>query len=418
MIPRVKGTQDFLNLTLFNFIISAVKKHVSSYHFTEIQTPLIEYLNLFQRSLGEHTDVVAKEMFIIESKHAESEDRLCLRPEMTAPIVRAFVDNNIQQIPWKIFSYGPCFRYERPQKGRYRQFHQITMEIIGSSSVAQDVQFIMMLDRFFHEVLHINSYALAINFLGCLEDRANFRIILKKFMDSDQAKGVCSQCQERKEHNILRIFDCKNIECQVIYRNAPKMTDHLCSQCEQEWHQLQQQLSLLSVSHVHKPTLVRGLDYYNKTVFEFVSKSLGAQDAFCGGGRYNQLAQELGASQDYPSIGAAIGMERLILLLEPYQERLMLPILNTLHIIIPITSDQHVLALLVADTLREHELCVDVIFEGSLKSMFRKASKLGAAYVLVLGETEQQERTVVIKNMVTGKEESVLQIDAAQFLKK
>src|SRR5436190_18846491 len=158
MIPRVKGTQDFIDLTLFDFIIAAIKKHLSYYHFTEIQTPIIEHFDLFQRSLGQHTDVVSKEMFIIESRDAEQE-RICLRPEITAPTVRAFVENHIQHLPWKVFSYGPCFRYERPQKGRYRQFHQVTMEIVGATSIAQDAQFIMMLDRFFHETLHINSYS-------------------------------------------------------------------------------------------------------------------------------------------------------------------------------------------------------------------------------------------------------------------
>src|SRR5581483_1220821 len=219
-------------------------------------------------------------------------ERICLRPEMTASTVRAFIDNHIQQTPWKVFSYGPCFRYERPQKGRYRQFHQITTEIIGATSITHDAQFIMMLDRFFHETLHINSYALVVNFLGCAQDRVHFKVLLKQFMDSDKAQGVCDQCKERKERNILRIFDCKNSSCQTIYQQAPVITDHLCSECAHEWQELQQQLSLLSVSHVHKPTLVRGLDYYNKTVFEFVSKNLGAQDTFCGGGRYNQLAQD------------------------------------------------------------------------------------------------------------------------------
>ncbi len=419
MIPRVKGTQDFIDATLFNFIISAIKKHLFLYHFSEIQTPIVEYLDLFQRSLGEHTDVVSKEMFIIESRtESGQEQRICLRPEMTASAVRAFVDNHIQQIPWKVFSYGPCFRYERPQKGRYRQFHQITMEIIGTSSMTQDAQFIMMLDRFFHEQLNINSYALVINFLGCAQDRINFRAILKKFLDDLPEGSLCAQCFERKEKNILRIFDCKNDSCQNIYRSAPHMTDHLCAGCEQEWHMLQQQLSLLSVSFVHKPTLVRGLDYYNKTVFEFVSKNLGAQDTFCGGGRYNQLAQELGASQDYPSIGAAIGIERLMMLLEMQRDKLMLPALQPVHIIIPLSAEQHTLALLLADSLRAHDIGVDVLFEGSLKSMMRKASKMGAAHVLILGETEQQERKVVVKNMVTGHEESILQINVVEYLKK
>src|SRR5690606_38384578 len=158
MIPRIKGTQDFLDLTLFNFIITEIKKHLLLYHFTEIQTPLVEYLNLFQRSLGQHTEVISKEMFVIESRNAAEDERMCLRPEMTASTVRAFNEHHIQHIPWKVFSYGPCFRYERPQKGRYRQFHQITMEVIGAASVSYDVQCMSMLNSFFQRILYSVPY--------------------------------------------------------------------------------------------------------------------------------------------------------------------------------------------------------------------------------------------------------------------
>ena len=418
LIPRVKGTQDFIDCTLYNFIIDAIKKHLTTYHFTEIQTPILEHIDLFQRSLGQHTDVVSKEMFIIEPRQ-ESKERICLRPEGTASIVRAFNEHRIETLPWKVFSYGPMFRYERPQKGRFRQFHQVTMEVIGSGSISQDAQFIAMLDRFFHEVLDINSYALVLNFLGCTQDREQYLIILREFMDKPEvAQNICTQCQERKEHNIMRIFDCKNAQCQEIYKNAPHIADNLCTICAQEWHDLQKQLNLLSVSHTYRPTLVRGLDYYNKTVFEFVSENLGAQNTFCGGGRYNQLVKELGDNQDQPAIGAAFGMERLMLLLEPFRNRLAIPQLPALHIIIPMTSAQHTLALLLADELRAQNICADILFEGSIKSMMKKANKLGAAYVLILGETEQENHTVMLKNMTTGNEESLPQIDLVARLKK
>lgn len=419
MIPRVKGTQDFIDCTLFNFIIESIKKHLTTYHFTEIQTPILESIDLFHRSLGLYTDVVSKEMFIIEPKQEHSDERICLRPEGTAPIVRAFNEHHIELTPWKVFSCGPMFRYERPQKGRFRQFHQVTMEVIGSGAIAQDAQFIAMLDRFFHEVLGINSYALVINFLGCSSDREHYLGILKNFMDRPNiVEHICDQCKERKERNIMRIFDCKNSQCQELYRNAPYIVDHLCNDCSQEWHDLQKYLSLLSISHVYRPTLVRGLDYYSKTVFEFVSKNLGAQDTFCGGGRYNQLVQQLGGRQDQPSIGAAFGMERLMLLLEPLYNKLNLPQPPTLHMIIPMSSAQHTLALLLADELQANNLCTDILFEGSLKSMMRKASKFGAVYVLILGETEQQNRTVTVKNMITGAEQTIAQIDLVAALKK
>src|SRR5579863_516254 len=266
MIPRVKGTQDFIDLRLFNVIIDLIKKHLIRYHFSEIQTPIIEHLDLFNRSLGLETDVVSKEMFLIESRLSDGalvksgnegdEDRICLRPEGTAATVRAFVDNRIQTVPWKVFSYGPMFRYERPQKGRYRQFHQINMEIIGSGAIAEDVDYIVMLDRFFQEVLTINNYALVINFLGCSDDRKEYIKILKAFLETDEHMAIiCEQCKERKERNILRIFDCKNPQCQQLYQKAPLITDHLCASCVVEWQQLQLQLSLLSVSYVHRPTL-------------------------------------------------------------------------------------------------------------------------------------------------------------------
>jgi len=417
MITRVKGTQDFLNLKLFNFIIISLKKHLSLYHFTEIQTPLIEHLSLFQRSLGQNTDVISKEMFIIESRQAEDTDRICLRPEMTASIVRAFNENRIQQIPWKVFSYGPCFRYERPQKGRFRQFHQCTIETIGTPSIIHDVECITLLDRFFHETLTLNNYILKINFLGCNQDRASSIALLHQFLESAAAKNICGQCCERKNRNIMRIFDCKNNTCQEIYRNAPSVTDTLCTPCNDEWNQLQTQLSLLSVSFIHSKTLVRGLDYYNKTVFEFSSKNLGAQDAFCGGGRYNQLAQELGARQDYPAIGAAIGLERLMLLLEPLQNILLLDTDPLLNVIIARTSAQQSLALLLADSLRAEGIVIDILSEGSMKSMLRKAHALNAAHVLIVGETEQQNGTVTIKNMTSGTESTVPQIEAAALLK-
>lgn len=417
MFTRIKGTQDFLDLTLFNFIIDQIKKHLSIYHFTEIATPILEPTELFKRSLGMQTDVVSKEMFLIDTGGKEQSD-MCLRPEATASVVRAFVENHIQQTPWKVFLHGPMFRHERPQKGRYRQFHQVNMEVIGSQSMRQDAQFIKMLDRFFHETLMLNNYAVLINFLGCFEDRKAYRLLLKDFLGSADAQGICSLCVDRKEKNIMRIFDCKNAQCQTIYRKAPFIANHLCELCNKEWQQLQEQLDLLSVSYSYYPTLVRGLDYYNKTVFEFTSANLGAQNAFCGGGRYDQLVGQVGAKQDQPSIGAAIGIERLMLLIDPVRDSLPIPQPLALHVVLPLALEQQSLALLVADELQAHSLCTDVLLEGdSVKSMMRKANKMGAAYCLLLGEDEQSSHEVMVKNMVTGEEERVAQSAVVAYLK-
>jgi len=414
MFRKIKGTQDFLDLTLFNFIIDQAKKHLEQYNFVEIATPIIEPLDLYKRSTGEETEVVTKQMFKITGK---GDEVICLRPEATPSVIRAFIENKIQQTPWKVFTWGPMFRYERPQKGRYRQFHQLNIEVVGASSVFQDAHFIKMLDRFFGEKLGLTDYALLINFLGCFEDRKTYHFLLRQFLN-DVEQDVCAECSIRKEKNILRIFDCKNPQCQTIYKDAPQITNNLCKDCNAEWETLQEQLSLLSVTFAVQPTLVRGLDYYSKTVFEFVSDSLGAQTAFCGGGRYNQLVCQLGGKEDQPSVGAAIGIERVLLLLELIKERILLPQKKALHLILPIEQKQKSLALLVADNLQNSGLSVDIFLEGdSIKSMMRKANKMGAKYVLILGPEEQAQKTVTVKNMITGDSKTILQVDLIDFLK-
>ncbi len=418
MISRIKGTQDFLDLSFYNFIIDQAKDHFGAYHFDEISTPILEPVELFQRSLGEHTDVITKEMFIIQ-EHAERSEAICLRPEATASTMRAFVENGVQVTPWKVFSHGSMFRYERPQKGRYREFHQINIEIIGAQSVSHDVHLITMLERFFAEKLHLDTFALAINYLGCANDRPAYREKLYAFLTSKKAEGICENCQVRREKNIMRVFDCKNPKCQEIYLKAPKIIEHMCQTCNQEWQSLQDQLQLLSVSFVVRTNLVRGLDYYNKTVFEFVSNDLGAQNAFCGGGRYDSLAKEIGAKQDCPSIGAAIGIERLMLLLENKKAQLSIAQPKALHVVMPMGAAQHTLALMIADTLLAAGLCTDVLLEqDSVKSMMRQANRMGAAYTLVIGDSEQQEKTVTIKNMITGTQETIKQIELVNYLKR
>lgn len=417
---RVKGTNDFLDFSFYDFVINQIKKQLNTYCFQQIETPILEHTELFKRTLGLHTDVVNKEMFTIQSHSCEPDekDSLCLRPEMTAPMVRAFVDNNIQTIPWKVFSIGPCFRYERPQKGRFRQFHQISMEIIGSASINQDVQLIKMLDRLFHEILQFNNYALLINFLGCPADRIVYRHKLKNFLDQHTAL-ICATCNERKEKNIMRVFDCKNSEDQKIYQTAPHISDHLCVPCTDEWQMLQNNLELLSVTFKVHPTLVRGLDYYNKTVFEFISGGLGAQNTFCGGGRYDQLVTQIGGKKDQQSVGAAIGLERLLMILESYKQVLQIPQPAKLHVILPFGEQQQILALLLADELQAKNLCTQVFLEGdSLKTMMNKANKLGAAYVLLLGQEEQQNNQVTIKNMLSGTQETIAQSEVINYLKK
>lgn len=417
MISRVKGTQDFLDLTLLNFLLARVKEHVSTYNFHEIQTPIIEHTELFVRSLGEYTDVVHKEMFTIAMR--DEQEQVCLRPEATAAIVRAFVENGVQQTPWKVFTYGPMFRYERPQKGRFRQFHHLDFEVIGSASVAQDALLLLMLDRLFHEVLGLSDYALLVNYLGCGSDRIEYEKAVRAFLTPDKLHAMCPTCQVRVQKNLLRIFDCKNPTCQALYADAPTTVEVLCEPCKHDWQQLTTWLSLLSISYVHQPKLVRGLDYYSKTVFEFVSTSLGAQNAFCAGGRYDQLVRQVGHKEDKACVGAAIGVERLLLLLEAMQDKLALPQPAALYVVIPLAQEQVPLALLIADELLAHAYTVEVLVEGdSVKNMMKKANKLGAQYAIIIGEDEQQKHEVTLKHMMTGQSRTVAQSALVATLKK
>ncbi len=417
MITRVKGTQDFLDLTLFNFLLATVKVHVSTYDYTQIETPLLEQTHLFTRSLGEYTDVVKKEMFSVMMR--DEQDQVCLRPEATASIVRAFVENGVQQTPWKVFTYGPMFRYERPQKGRFRQFHQVSFEVIGSASVAQDVELIVMLDRLFHERLLLADVALQINYLGCQADRVAYEDAVRAFLTPDKLEKVCATCSERVQKNLLRIFDCKTPTCQELYATAPCTAGSLCVTCSKEWQQLQEWLEMLSVSYVYKPRLVRGLDYYSKTVFEFVSGGLGAQNAFCAGGRYDQLVKQVGGKQDEPSVGAALGIERVLLLLDGIRDRLPLPAKPALHVVMPMSEAQIPLALMVSDELVAHGLTTHLMTEGgSLKAMMRRANRMSAAYALIIGEDEQQANQVMLKDMNSGTEQRVAQSALIEALKK
>ncbi len=433
MLSRVRGTRDIVDTRLMLFAINAITKQVQKYHFQHIITPILEPVALFKRSLGQETDVVSKEMFIVGSSSSEKSDdirlrqgserdlrsedlEICLRPEATASVVRAFIEEGIQTVPWKVFLFGSMFRYERPQKGRYREFYQCSMELIGARSLAYDAQLLSMLDRLFRQTLKLEAYALHLNFLGCPEDRVLFKEQVALFLEANLA-ALCETCIKRKDTNVLRVFDCKSETCQQLYTKAPVLADCFCEQCDIEWCELRHQLEELSVPFVHMPRLVRGLDYYNKTVFEFVSPLLGAQSTFCGGGRYDQLVKELGAKEDQPSVGAAIGLDRLVLMLETVQYALDFSYEPALFVIVPVSEEQHSLALQVADTLVRADICVEVLFDGSVKAMMRKADKSGAKAVLLIGRDEQEAGTVKIKQMQSGSEEIVKQIEVARYIK-
>ncbi len=432
---RVRGTQDIVDLKDYNFILEKIRKHLQDRNFSQIQTPILEHTSLFVRSLGEHTDVVHKEMYILEktsSSDASSSDNssidnssicdsssgasICLRPEATAGTMRAFIENNVESKPWRVWSHGSMFRRERPQKGRWREFEQINIEVIDSESISQDAYFIKMLDSFFANKLLLNDYVVKLNFLGCLEDRKNHKDELLKYLEKVKS-NLCETCLVRKDKNILRVLDCKNEDCKKVLLDAPKITDCLCKDCNSEWGRLKELLEILSVSFIEDKFLVRGLDYYEKTVFEFSSKDLGAQDAFCGGGRYD-LGQELGAKCDVKSIGAAIGAGRLLILLNKVRDMLSIKKDSALNLILPMGQEQIPLALLLSDIIHGESLCADILLDlGSMKSMMRKANKMLAARVIIIGEDEQKNGTVTVKNMTTGESVVVKQVELLSVLK-
>ena len=400
MIRRVKGTQDILDMRRHDAIMRAAYDHFSTAHFTHVQLPILEFHELFTHSVGQHTDIVTKEMYTFS---ANGKEILCLRPEGTAGSTRAYLENKITAQPWQIFSMGPMFRHERPQKGRYRQFTHLNIEAINTRGISDDVRFISLLDDLFTRVMGIKDYVLSINYLGTSTDRTAHRAALSAFVKQHQ-QSLCDTCKTRINTNILRIFDCKNECCQQIYTTAPRITDHLSEQSLAEWKQLQTLLHTLGISFIHNPSLVRGLDYYNNTVFEFSSPLLGAQNAFCGGGQYD-LSQQLGHKQPITSIGAAIGVERLTLLLEASNDPLALPTPKPLHVIVPLSDEQLPLALLAHQALHRANLNVMLSHPRPLKKALKRANDMHAAYCVLIGAEEQEDNVVRVKTMSTGDEE-------------
>lgn len=403
MIKKVKGTQDILSMEAYDAVIALAQDHFATANFRHIQTPLIEQLALFKRSVGEDTDIVGKEMYTFATNDRET---LCLRPEATASTIRAYCEAALTDKPWCVFSHGPMFRHERPQKGRWRQFSQFNIEAINSSSVALDARFIALLDAFFSERCGFKEYVLSINFLGNSADRRAHKEALRAFLAQHQ-EALCATCQQRTATNILRIFDCKSPSCQSLYQNAPLLTDYLGAASKAEWAELNYLLDVLSINRIHNPLLVRGLDYYNNVVFEFSSPLLGAQNTFCGGGRYD-LSAAFERKEPLPSIGAAIGVERLLLLLQEAGSPLLAPKKRTVVGILPFEQTLMPLALLADQTLRRHHIPTTLLTDGLKKGM-KKANADGLPLLLLIGAQEQAEGTITVKDMVSGTEHRTTQ---------
>jgi histidyl-tRNA synthetase len=425
MIKSPRGTRDLLppNTALWNFVEAAVRDVFRAYNFHEIRTPIFESTELFARGVGEETDIVSKEMFTWEDRGRAESDKgqsLTLRPENTAGVVRAYIEHKL----WdrglnKLFYIGPQFRRERPQKGRYRQFYQIGAEVIGpaaagSQSPARDAEILELLATLLDRV-GISNWTLELNSVGCPADRVQFNEALRQALAPVVAK-MCADCQRRAVTNPLRVFDCKVPEDQPIIDTLPTITQFLDEECHIHFAQVKEILDSVQIPFLQNNRLVRGLDYYTRTAFEFTHGALGAQNAILGGGRYDGLSEALGGPSA-PGIGFAIGEDRLVLSLTASAESV---IRKPDVYIAPLGPGMNREAARLARELRRHDLVADLGDESfRLKKSFEAADKMGARYILIVGENEVAANAFAVKHLASGEQVTVPRDELAQwFLRK
>jgi histidyl-tRNA synthetase len=420
MIKSPRGTRDLLppDTALWNFVEAAVRDVFRAYNFHEIRTPIFESTELFARGVGEETDIVKKEMFTWEDRGRAESDKgqsLTLRPENTAGIVRAYIEHKLWERGLnKFFSIGPMFRRERPQKGRYRQFYQIDAEIIGptssgSESPARDAEILEMLATLLDRV-GITNWTLELNSVGCPADRAKFNEALRQAL-APVVGTMCDDCQRRAVTNPLRVFDCKVPKDQPIIDTLPTITQFLDEACRTHYEEVKQILNAVQIPYVENPRLVRGLDYYTRTAFEFTHGALGAQNAILGGGRYDGLSEALGGPPA-PGIGFAIGEDRLVLSLTASAESV---VRKPDVYIAPLGAGMNREAARLARELRRHDLVVDLGDESfRLKKSFEAADKMGARYILIVGENEVAANAFALKHLASGEQVTVPRAELAQ----
>ena len=411
-----RGTHDITPGEVKNWrrVEEAARKICALYHYGEIRTPIFEHTELFLRGIGETTDVVQKEMYTFTDRGGRS---VTLRPENTAAVVRSYLEQKLyaDSQAAKLFYIGPMFRYDRPQAGRLRQFHQFGIEAIGPVGPSVDAEIILLAVRFF-ESLGLTNLNLLINSVGCPKCRPQYRLLLQDFLRDKQA-DLCENCQSRFDRNPMRILDCKEEKCNRLSAGAPQMVDCLCDECAAHFVGLQQYLNAAGIIYTLNPRLVRGLDYYTKTAFEIQYPSLGAQSAICGGGRYDGLIEECGGPAT-PGIGFAIGLERVLLAME--KQELLGSAEDTLPVwVIPIGAEAMLPALSLLNQLRDAGIASDMDHGGkSLKSQMKQANRLGARTVVMIGEEEARINQVTLKNMETGEQTRLSAIDAINQLKQ
>ena len=404
MIQKLKGTRDILpkEVVTWQYIEAKAKDLFERYGYNEIRTPIIESLDLFQRGVGETTDVVQKEMYNFEDKGGR---KIALRPEGTAGVVRAYIEDGLssEPSPLKLWYKMSMYRYENVQKGRQREFNQIGVELFGSDSYMADVEIIQMCSKFFEE-LNIKDIELNINSIGCPKCRNEYKEALKDFIRPNLDK-YCDTCKTRFEKNPMRILDCKEETCKKLNQNAPRILDSLCEECKTHFENLKNMLNELGIEYKVDSNIVRGLDYYTKTVFEFVSKIDGL--TVLGGGRYDGLAEELGGPKT-PAIGFATGMERLIDVFEANNKDLNLE--KNMQIFVAYIGDKaNLFSTKYVENLREAGIYAEKDIMGrSLKAQLKYADKKQAKFVITIGENEIESKKAPLKNMETGE---ISQID-------
>jgi histidyl-tRNA synthetase len=412
MIRAVKGFKDILpeeNL-LRNIVLHKAKTIFEANGFKEITPPVLEKTELFLRTIGEATDIVQKEMYTFEDKGGEM---LSLRPEGTASVVRAFIENSLYNTtgPHKYYYYGPMFRRERPQKGRLRQFYQIGVEFFSIDTPLADAHIIFILYSFLTS-LNLLNFRIEINSVGCPDCRPIYEEALRKYFQN-YLNELCDDCKSRIEKNPLRILDCKKETCSNLKINAPKILDYLCAKCREFHEKLKNYLQFFEVPFAENPLMVRGLDYYTKTVFEAIAQGLGSQNAVGAGGRYNNLVKEIGG-KDIPGIGFALGMERLIILMDSFKEKI---------------SPDFYLVIIGENCLKKGiEIYKNLTNSGlkgeldyqlkGLKNQLKKADRIGVKFALLLGEEEINNNQIVIRNMKNGEQKTVEIKNLKQTLKE
>ncbi|CAH0524876.1 histidine--tRNA ligase [Vibrio hippocampi] len=411
-IQAIRGMNDCLptQSPLWQKVENTVKHVISAYGYNEVRMPIVEMTHLFSRAIGEVTDVVEKEMYTFEDRNGDS---LTLRPEGTAGCVRSGIENgllyNQEQRLWYM---GPMFRHERPQKGRYRQFHQCGVEVFGLNGPDVDAELIMMTARLWRELGIDKHVRLELNSIGSLEARANYRSALIAHLE--QHIDVLDEDSKRRMHsNPLRVLDSKNPEVQAILVDAPELSDYLDEESKAHFAGLCELLDAAGIEYTVNQRLVRGLDYYNRTVFEWITDSLGAQGTVCGGGRYDGLVEQLGGKPT-PGVGFAMGLERLVLMMETLE---LTDVRRSVDVYIVTGGEGTMMAgMKLAENLRETLPGIRVMNHfggGNFKKQFKRADKVGALFALVLGENEVAENTVVVKDLQGGDQETVAQTELA-----